>query len=94
MDPAVVGQRPSWKASVAVQEMQVRGMLCIPQRYYMRTGRCSRANLRRRGGLPAADPQVRQKKKTPTPSHILTSLPAFHQLLYSLVPYQFSVVDA
>lgn len=46
------------------------------------------------GGPSSSRPTGKAEKKTPTPSHILTSLPAFHQLLYSLVPYQFSVVDA
>lgn len=77
---AAPGRRRSGKASVAaaVREMGVRGMLYIPQRHYICTDRCLRANLRRRGVLPPAEPQVRQKKKkkdTHTPSLILTLLP-------------------
>lgn len=60
---AAPGWRCLGKAFVAVQEMRVRGMLHIPQRHYICTDGCSRANLRRRGGLPPAEPQVRQKDK-------------------------------
>lgn len=50
-------------------------MLYIPQRHYICTDRCLRANLRRRGGLPPAEPQVRQKNDSGTPPLILTFLP-------------------
>lgn len=87
---AAQGRKRSAKASVAVQEMGVRGMLYIPQRRYICTDRCSRANLRRRGGLPAAELQVRQKKwKPPTPSLILTFLPflLFVDFFIDFFPY-------
>ena len=61
---AAPGRRHSGKALAAVQEMGFRGMLYIPQRHYICTDRCSRANLRRRGGHLPAEQQVRQKKKT------------------------------
>lgn len=51
------------KVLLWVQETGVWGMLYIPQRHYICTDRCLRANLRRRGGFPAAELQVRQKKK-------------------------------
>lgn len=56
---AAAGQRQSGKVSAAVQAMGIRGMRYIPQRRYICTDRCLRANLRRRGGLPPAKQQVR-----------------------------------
>lgn len=67
---AAPGLRRSGKASVAVavQEMGVRGMLYIPQRHYICTDRCSRANLRRRGGLLPVEPKMVLTCPTPLAS--------------------------
>lgn len=73
---AAPGRRHSGKALAAVQEMGFRGMLYIPQRHYICTDRCSRANLRRRGGHPPAEQQVRQKKKN-THTHLHSFLLCF-----------------
>lgn len=69
---AAPGWRCLGKAFVAVQEM-----LHIPQRHYICPDGCSRANLRRRGGLPPAEPQVRQKRQRHPPLIL-----AFHPLLH------------
>lgn len=58
--PRGLGKAGTWPASLAEAEEAetgASGIPHIPQRHHICTDRCSHANLRRRRGLPPAEPQ-------------------------------------
>lgn len=83
-----VARRDTWTASAAAQETRAWGVLHIPQRLHICTDRCSRANLRTKGGFPRANLRVRTKKQKEKfipfcflPILPMTSLHVFVELL-------------
>lgn len=87
--PRGLGKAGAWPALLAEaeveEEMGASGMPHIPQRHHICTDRCSHANLRRRRGLPPAEPQVRKGMGMHTHNtltHTNTYTHIFHSYLY------------